>query len=109
VYLKIYVFVVLPSQHQCSDDERQININYLIEDFKSKNHDDVNDPEVLSLYALPYVTSPNQHPVFSKFFKVHSFTTKLHFAFGLKHVLITLEKLDRKFTKVSQKVCHKSM
>lgn len=49
VQLRIYVYITLPSRRECSDDERQINIQYLIEDFKSRNHDDVNDPEVLSL------------------------------------------------------------
>lgn len=47
VNLRVYVYITIPFRGNYTDDEKQVNIQHLIEEFKAKNHDDCNDPEIL--------------------------------------------------------------
>lgn len=71
VHLHIYVFITIPEAKKYSNREKSESIQHFIDEFK--NHE-VNDPEVLSLFAMPWVSNPTSHPVFSKYYAVRSFS-----------------------------------
>jgi hypothetical protein len=69
VNLRIYAYITIPHRKRVSRDDKQHSLQLLLDYFKSNIHEEISDTEILSLYALPYVPDPLNHPIFCKFFK----------------------------------------
>jgi len=72
-YVHVYAAIIPYKTGQNASVQKEEMEN--LRNFFQQKSDMTTDPEMLSLFALPYVPDPATHPVFSKLFQVHTITS----------------------------------
>lgn len=70
-YIQVYI-ALIPFRQKLSDEKKAQSFKKLRDYFQTKSEECTTDKEMLSLFALPFVSDPESHPVYGKLFQVQN-------------------------------------